>query len=105
VRQLQTARGASIAGETPVAPDENSRPARAKLIGLFAAVAVAGVLLDLAAKVLAVRHLDHRDSDERIGSGRKAFCGGLKLAECGWPASRTTSTAMIRIAGSRPRIA
>lgn len=56
--QLQAARGASIAGETPVAPDENSRPARAKLIGLFAAVAVAGVLLDVGAKVLAVRHLD-----------------------------------------------
>lgn len=47
--------------------DEDTRPARTKLIGLFAGVAVAGVLLDLIAKVLAVRHLDPEDPIRLLG--------------------------------------
>jgi signal peptidase II len=72
---LQAARGASIADETPpeeipnvAEPDaDGAGPDRRRLIGLFAAVALVGVGLDLLAKTLAVRHLDPADPVRLLG--------------------------------------
>jgi signal peptidase II len=58
VCQLQAARGASITDEAPVSIDDDPRARRASLIWLFASVLVAGVLLDVVSKILAVRFLD-----------------------------------------------
>jgi signal peptidase II len=56
VRQLQAARGAPIAHGQP--PGPTADPRRARLVLLFAAVAVSGVLLDVVTKIIAVQRLD-----------------------------------------------